>query len=408
MSTARISMMLDKRTVRKGNRFTMSLRVIFGKKIWFIGLGTKYTEKEYREIFEGPPTAETLPHKIKATSILQKAESIISMLHPFDWKRFKSMLNENDSNSKPISLFLDDRFKDTILSKKANGQISGANTYKTTLNTLKKFSPNAQVKDVTPQFLQKFELWMLSRSNGNLTATLGINMRNLRAVINTAIIQELVGIEYKYPFGRGKYSIPHKVRDKRTHTIAEIESLVEYKEFLSPQEEKSRDIWLMLYYCNGLNFIDLFQLKWENLTEDSIVLYRQKTKHTSRNNPTPIRIPIIPGLRKLIEKHGDKNSSYLLGYLKEGAPLQTIHNKNKKIAKLLNLNLKKIGRRLNFSEPLICKTARYAYATTLKNKGVPIGFISEQMGHSNIIVTQKYLSSFEHKDLIKNNSLLPQ
>jgi len=408
MSTARISLTLDKRTPRKGNRFTLSLRVIFGKKIWFISLGTKYTEKEYREIFEGPPTAETLPHKIKAMSILQKAESIISMLHPFDWKRFKSMLEENDSNSKPISLFLDDRFKDTILSKKANGQISGANTYKVTSNTLKKFRPNAQIKDVTPQFLKEFELWMLSRSNGNLTATLGINMRNLRAVINAAINQELVGMDYKYPFGRGKYSIPHKVRDKRTHTISEIESLVEYKEFLSPQEEKSRDIWLMLYYCNGLNFIDLFQLKWENLTEDSIVLYRQKTKNTSRNNPTPIRIPIIPGLRKLIEKHGDKNSSYLLGYLKEGAPLQTIHNKNKKIAKLLNLNLKKIGRRLNFSEPLICKTARYAYATTLKNKGVPIGFISEQMGHSNIIVTQKYLSSFEHKDLIKNNSLLPQ
>jgi hypothetical protein len=71
----------------------LSLRVIFGKKIWFIGLGTKYTLKEHREIFEGTPTAETLPHKIKATSILQKAESIISMLHPFDWERFKSMLN---------------------------------------------------------------------------------------------------------------------------------------------------------------------------------------------------------------------------------------------------------------------------------------------------------------------------
>ena len=408
MSNARISLTLDKRTPRKGDRFTLSLLVIFGKKTWFIGLGTKYTIKEYREIFEGPPTAETLPHKIKATSILQKAESIISLLHPFDWVRFKSMLKENDTNSKPISLFLDDRFNETIMSKKANGQISGANTYKVTLNSLKKFRSNAQIKDVNPGFLKEFELWMLNRSNGNLTATLGINMRNLRAVINAAINQELVGIDYKYPFGRGKYSIPHKVRDKRTHTIAEIESLVNCIEFLTPQEEKSRDIWLILYYCNGLNFIDLLQLKWENLTEDSIVLFRQKTKNTSRNNPTPIRIPIIPGLRKLIDKHGDKNSPYLLGYLKEGATLQTIHNKNKKIAKLLNLNLKQIGRRLNFSEPLICKTARYAYATTLKNKGVPIGYISEQMGHSNIIVTQKYLSSFEYKDLIKNNSLLPQ
>ena len=408
MNTPRISMLLDKRTPRKDSRFTLSLRVIFGKKIWFIGLGTKYTLKEYREIFEGPPTAETLPHKIKATSILQKAESIISLLHPFDWVRFKSILKENDTNSKPISLFLDALFKETIALKKANGQISGANTYKVTLNTMKKFSPNAQVKDVTPQFLKQFELWMLSRSNGNLTATLGINMRNLRAVINAAINQELVGIDFKYPFGRGKYSIPHKVRDKRTHTIAEIESLVNCIEFSTPQEEKSRDIWLMLYYCNGINFIDLLQIKWENLTEDSIVLFRQKTKNTIRNNPTPIRIPIIPGLRKLIDKHGDRDSPYLLGFLKDGASLQTIHNKNKKIAKLLNLNLKQIGRRLNFSEPLICKTARYAYATTLKNKGVPIGYISEQMGHSNIIVTQKYLSSFEYKDLIKNNSLLPQ
>ena len=58
-----------------------------------------------------------------------------------------------------------------------------------------------------------------------ITTILGTDsVSSSRVTLNdnfAAINQELVGIDYKYPFGRGKYSIPHKVRDKRTHTIAE-------------------------------------------------------------------------------------------------------------------------------------------------------------------------------------------
>jgi site-specific recombinase XerD len=82
-------------------------------------------------------------------------------------------------------------------------------------------------------------------------------------------------------------------------------------------------------------------------------------------------------------------------------------DKRSKVAKYLNSHLKGIAEKLNLSVPLQTKTARDAYATFLKNKGVRIEIISENMGHTSINTTRHYLDSFDTKELHKANNLLP-
>ncbi len=86
---------------------------------------------------------------------------------------------------------------------------------------------------------------------------------------------------------------------------------------------------------------------------------------------------------------------------------QAIMNKKKKVAKLVNQHLKAIGERLGLSVDLLTKTARDAYATSLKKKGAKIEMIAEQMGHSNTSVTQHYLDSFDDEYLMELNEMLP-
>lgn len=62
----------------------------------------------------------------------------------------------------------------------------------------------------------------------------------------------------------------------------EIKKIADLKEFKSKQEEYARDIWLFLYRCNGINFVDLLRMRWENIQNDSIVFFWEKTDTTSK------------------------------------------------------------------------------------------------------------------------------
>lgn len=144
-----------------------------------------------------------------------------------------------------------------------------------------------------------------------------------------------------------------------------------------------------------------------NRIDNCFVITREKTKLTSRANPRPIRIPIIPRLQVLLDKVGKKDSPYVLGMVRDDMSEQAIMNKKKKVAKLVNQHLKAIGERLGLSVDLLTKTARDAYATSLKKKGAKIEMIAEQMGHSNTSVTQHYLDSFDDEYLMELNEMLP-
>jgi integrase len=149
-------------------------------------------------------------------------------------------------------------------------------------------------------------------------------------------------------------------------------------------------------------------MKWEYVQGDYIVFYRRKTETTRRNNLKPIEVPLNSSILSLIEKWGDKNSSYVFGLMKEGKDETYMYNKVAKIKKRINKSLKIVSKILELSLPLTIKTARETYATTLLREGVSKDEIGEMLGHSNSIVTEHYLAGLEKEKKKKINSVLPQ
>ena len=67
----------------------------------------------------------------------------------------------------------------------------------------------------------------------------------------------------------------------------------------------------------------------------------------------------------------------------------------KQFTKMLNKRLRNIARSVGITESISSYTARHSWATIAKNSGASTEFIKESLGHSNVLVTEKYLKSFE-------------
>lgn len=403
----RFEIVIDKRTRKKSGKYPLKLRVTNYNEVRFISLSVDYTESQYNEIFRKTPTGVLLEHRNSAEKILQKAIKLGQTIKPFDFKKFKELLLKNDAPVNKVSEYISDHFDVIIERKKKRGEIKTSINYRTAKNSLEKYQPNLKIGDVTKEFLSGYENWYIESHSGVVTSSISMYLRSLRAVINELKSKNLLPENYVYPFGKHQYVMPETSNVKTTLKKEEIIKIIELDEFNSDEERQARDIWLMLFYCNGVNFKDLIKLRWDNQVGDCFVIRREKTKRTTRVNPHPIKIPITNRLRSLLDCLGKRESPYVLGLIKDGASESQIMNRKEKVGKIINKHLNEITSRLNLSVPLRTKTARDAYATSLKKGDISIEKIAEMLGHTSTAVTRRYLDSFDHEEVHKVNSVLP-
>jgi integrase len=266
--------------------------------------------------------------------------------------------------------------------------------YQTAMNSLTEYKAGVVIQDITSDFLMDYE--KSKREADYSPATISCYMRHLRSLINHFIfVEKILPKEYKYPFGKGGYTIKNYRKSKPVMSNAEIKKVVQFKKFENKEQEYARDIWLFLYRANGMNYADLIRLKWNNIKGKYIVFTRTKTENTRKNNVKDIVVPISPNLRKIIDKVGVKKSPFVLGILKEGYEEKTLANKKDWQQQKLNKCLKYISEKLKLSVDLRLKTSRDSYATTLKRSGKSRDEIGEMMGHSTSQVTEHYLASLD-------------
>jgi integrase len=396
---ATIKLILDKRTQNKDKTFPIRLYVYANHKPSFINLGASLSEKEYKEIFEKTPSGKRLEYRRSFEAFVNKAIDLHKSMIDFDLTEFKRLLFAKPEKKKEELTTLKNLFEAYIKARGAKLALKTVVMYKTTLNCILRYKPEAKLEDVNIHFLEEFEMWYNSSHETKLNSSIGIHLRNLRAVINKVKDEEALPKGYKYPFGKGKFSIKSIVKPKQTFSEKEIKLLVNLDKFDSVEEMKARDLWLMQYYCNGVNLNDLIRLRWDNMVGNCFVIQRQKTKNTNSSRPVFIRIPLVKNLKVLLEKIGNKNSPYVIGFLKDGMSESQILEKKRKVAKLMNMYLKPLGQRLNFPIELLSETSRDAYATTLKKNGRSIEEIAEMLGHSSITCTRNYLAQFEENQV---------
>ena len=94
-----------------------------------------------------------------------------------------------------------------------------------------------------------------------------------------------------------------------------IKSVIDYNEFHHNDQEYAREIWLLLYGRNGMNYADLLRLKWKNIKGKYILFNRMNTKNNQKDNIREIVVPKTTGVKELPDKAGNNKSTFILGRL---------------------------------------------------------------------------------------------
>lgn len=395
---------MDKRRKLHNGMYNLVVRGNIGNDMIYLNIA-KLTEQQFKQVFVSKAGDEqSIAFREKCESLRTKCERVFNKVKPFDKARFRALLKEKETED-PKSLTLKDLFTDYYTNNQSLKRLTRMR-YRSTMNILETFQSGLTVYDITPEFLSKFERYKLDL--GNSPATIASNMTDLRRILNYYTkVKKLIPRDYEYPFSEIGYQIKNFIPTKFVIENEEIKSVVTLEKFDSPEQEYARDIWLLLYRCNGSNFADLLRLRWSNLENKHIRFYRKKTETTRKKNVKQITIPRTPLVNELLDKLGKKDSPFVLGLLKEGYSEETFVNKSNKVRGELNDHLKVLTEKLNLSYPLRINKARECYATTLRRAKKPIDRISDSMGHSSVAVTMNYyVGNMNSEEIFELNDAL--
>lgn len=264
---------------------------------------------------------------------------------------------------------------------------------------------------LTPEFLTTYEQWMqhhgkTSRnrlkpdegSPASLT-TIGIYLRHLRAVVNDAIEAGIMNRD-AYPFGRNRYVISAGANPKKALPKTDIDKIKQYQPMPGTMEQRSHDLWLFTYYCNGINLTDICHLTWGqvDLRDGKLSFVRQKTSRSRKQNQTHITAHLRPETTAIIERWATAERSpaaYVFPFLTPGMDAQRRRDVVKQITLITNRWTRKIATSLGIDADVTTYAARHSFATVLLKSKASLAFISKSLGHTNLRTTESYLGSFD-------------
>jgi integrase len=265
---------------------------------------------------------------------------------------------------------------------------------------------------LTPDFLTTYEQWMLhcgksshgpqKPATGASLTTVGIYLRHVRAVVNDAIEAGLLSRD-AYPFGRNRYVIPAGSNVKKALPKAAIEQIKAYQPMPGTMEQRSHDLWLFSYFCNGANLTDVCRLTWNRIDtkEGKLTFIREKTARSKKQNQTPVVAQLRPETLAIIDRWGtpDKQPNrFVFPFL--NADMTALQKKQAvhQTVKITNKWMGKIAEELGIEADVNTYSARHSFATTLLKSNAPLAFISKSLGHTNIKTTESYLGSFDDEE----------
>lgn len=419
-------------------------RITYNRKLKFYSSGFEFSKKEWdefvnRDIRKHAGTKQTLLRFLSLT--LKPAIDDLSETNDFSFEGLDNILNDRPTTT------VNEAFQKKIDSLENEYKIGNASIYRTTLNALMRFkhykllrrsadkmdfitrcieskyvaigknalniSEKISFEEITPEFLTECERFWLD--TGVAHATIGIYMRTLRAIINNNDGEEPYINQKKYPFGikRGKYAIPEGGRRNIALPVDDIWKIENYQTD-NDAIATARDIFVFMFYCNGLNFGDLCRLRYENIDAPSeeIIFQRKKTLRKGEK-PTYIYAPMLPPMVEIINRQGNKNQDgYIFPFLNGIAPSGKNERKIKEAINFaldpINSSLKTIATKLELDPELSTSYTRNSYITHLTSEMYvnPI-VVRKMVGHSTKKdVTAGYVNLTPKKRREINSKLL--
>lgn len=274
-------------------------------------------------------------------------------------------------------------------------RIGSYEAYLNSMVSLKSFRENLKFKDVTVNFLKKYEYFMLAKECSK--STIGIQLRHLRAIMNIAKYAGLI-TEAEYPFGRqkhNKYEIPSSRNVKKALEPYEIKKIINYV----PQgykESWSRDMWLFSYYCNGMNMVDIFNVKYKDIVDEFLYYVREKTKNTCKN-VNQIEIFLVQQALVIIDRWGSayNGKAYIFEVFDDNMSAMDKKEACKMGVDMINRTMRTIANKLGINKSVSTYVARHTWATVLLRNNFSMGYISKGLGHTSFATTERYLADFD-------------
>lgn len=394
---------LLKKREKKNGKYPVKIKVIFDRKIYFYQTGIDLSEEEFT-VYHSSKNLKKQFEEI--TYFLKKADTIVEDLgRNFSWREFDALYYNRKTvtqqNYQSHSINVISKIENYAKKLFEEGLLKTSKSYTTTANHLKEYLKKKEgcllFSDLTPEFLNSFEKYLLSKNRPLSFSSIGVYMRNIRAIFNQTISTKTISSDL-YPFGKGKYVPPSTKKAKKSLVIKDIEKIYYYKT-IDASEEWARDMWLFSYFANGMNVKDIAYLKYENINKETLSYIRSKTKNSTKENIITIEIFINEDIKRIVTKWGNKPTKpqdFIFDILhpKDLSSLQ-IYRDVSQAVKSINTYMKRIASNLGLERTPTTNFARHSFSTILKRSGVPIEMISEQLGHTSIKTTQIYLGSFE-------------
>ena len=311
--------------------------------------------------------------------------------------QIKNKIIQSEKDDNEIT-FLDYFKKFTDLRKTANTRRIYRQTYEK-ITSYDKKSRLLRFEDINKGWLMEFEKW-LREVRRNAINTIAIDMRNIRAVFNDAIDND---ITTNYPF-RKKYKIIKSPTKKRSLSIDKLRTLFDYK--VEPFMQKYIDTFKLTFFLIGINPVDLCGLtKIEN---GRIIFNRAKTGRL-------YSIKVEPEALHLFDKYrGKKHIFGLAEGMKDYFSFLTMLDKNlKRIGRVELVNNPNYNPHSNFKKFLKVRHpefpnlsiywARHTWATVAASLDIPKETISMALGHGYGNQTTSIYIDFDMKKVDEAN-----
>lgn len=289
--------------------------------------------------------------------------------------------------------FIDFYYQELELMKQGN-RVNSYHRHVTSIRKLEGYLSEKNMKlyfeDLDLKFLHQYRNYLISKKLAQNTVYK--ELENIRTILNKSVKMDLVKYEQN-PFLR--FTMKKQKVFKEKLTIEEITRIEKLNLNADKQLDLVRDLFVAQFYLLGIRFGDITRLKWSDIRDGRIMYTMNKTSVTKsikildrvklifekyRKSPTQRHIfPVLP-------EHSDK--------LDEFEIYRIISNQNA----IINRDLKKIAKMIGTSTKISTHIARHSFADYLRSKNVDIYSISDFLGHSNVKITQNYLSSMKDSE----------
>lgn len=279
---------------------------------------------------------------------------------------------------------------------KREGKFPAMHVYACTLRSYEKFcaeerhpkntTASLSMQEIfTPERLKEYEDWLAGQQSS--PNTISTYMRTLQAVYNRWMSP---GIEGYNPVLFKDVYTKVESRTKRALTAEQMEQLRNTDfSVLTLRQQQVLTYFLLMFMLRGMSFIDLAHLRKSDLRNRRITYRRHKTGKL-------MVVDVPPDAMRLLQKYRDKtDSEYLFPLLHGGLFMEEHHHRYQETLRHFNRELARLMKQLLPGVSVSSYTARHTWATLAYHSGVPVGLISQSLGHSSIRVTMTYLKPFD-------------